>query len=202
MFPMANLAELKDHAAIREVWAALGGGKLRGNRGQAFWRGGDGYSVSLDPEKGVWFDFVTGAGGDVIALVRTVRQCGFLEACQWLGDFSGVRVSEWIRRGDEADTDWPTDLRWASWWRIAAEAMAEESLEHLPYWHPERRVLTDLLSTIRLGDAALVDEYRRWRRRHPEFTSAMAQAGRRSDARVQRQLALWIRRDLDEPRSA
>jgi hypothetical protein len=34
---------------IVEVWLALGGGPLRARRGKAFWRGGDSYSVSVDP---------------------------------------------------------------------------------------------------------------------------------------------------------
>jgi hypothetical protein len=41
---------------LSDAWAALGGGPLRGKRGKAFWRGGDRYSVALDPEKGAWFD--------------------------------------------------------------------------------------------------------------------------------------------------
>ena len=51
-----NIAEIKRRADIRDVWSALGGPELRGNRGQAFWRGGDGYSVALDFEKGLWHD--------------------------------------------------------------------------------------------------------------------------------------------------
>jgi hypothetical protein len=187
-----SIRELKQAADIREAWAALGGGELRHGRGQAFWRGGDGYSISLDLEKGLWHDFVTGDGGDVVKLVRTVLACGFLEAARWLGQHTGVRVSSWMRRDSEIPADWATDLRSATYWKISAEALAEQALEQLPYWHPERRGLTQLLSTIRLGDAALVAEYRQWRLRHPELTSAMAKAGERSDARIQRLLAQWI----------
>jgi hypothetical protein len=168
-----DIAELKNHADIRQVWAALGGRPLRHQRGQAWWRGGDGFNVALYPDKDTWHDFVANEGGDAIALVR---QCSFLEACEWLADFTGVRVSKWIRKGDAPDTDWPTDLKWATWWRIAVEAMAQDSLERLPYWDRQRRPITDLLSTIRLGDAALVNEYRAWRQRWPALTSAMAKA--------------------------
>ena len=42
---------------ITDVWAALGGGPLRQRRGQAFWRDGDGYNVSLNDDKGCWHDF-------------------------------------------------------------------------------------------------------------------------------------------------
>jgi hypothetical protein len=101
-----------------------------------------------------------------------------------------------VTRGREADPDWRTDLRSATWWRTPAEMLAEQALEELPYWHPERAGLTALLSMIRLGDAALVTEYRAWRARDPELTAAMARAGQHSDARVQRQLAVWIREGL------
>jgi hypothetical protein len=189
------IAEIKRCADLTQVWAALGGGKLRRNRGQAFWRGGNGYSVSLDSGKGLWHDFVTGDGGDVIALVRTVHQCGFRDAVDWLADFAGVTHHDHDHHDHvhrDHDSDWPTDLHWATYFGIAAEALAEQALEELPYWHPERRGLTALLTTIRLGDASLVNEYREWRRRCSEFTSAMAHAGQRSDARKQRLLARWI----------
>jgi hypothetical protein len=42
---------------IFEVW--LGGRQLRHSRGQAFWRTGDGYSVSLNTEKGLCHAVVT-----------------------------------------------------------------------------------------------------------------------------------------------
>jgi hypothetical protein len=197
-----NITEIKRRADIREVWSALGGGKLRRGRGQAFWRDGDGYSVSLDSSKGLWHDFVTGEGGDVVELVRAVRQCGFLDAAEWLASHTGVRISTLIRCDGEDGTDWATDLKWAMWWRIAAEMLTEQALEELPYWHPERRGLTSLLRVVRLGDAALVNEYREWRRRDPELTSGMCHAGRRSDARTQRKLAIWLRRYLDGAQTA
>ena len=52
------------------AWTKLGGGPLRGKRGKAFWRGGDGYSIALDLEKDTWFDHRDGHGGGVRALVR------------------------------------------------------------------------------------------------------------------------------------
>jgi hypothetical protein len=75
------------------------------------------------------------------------------------------------------------------WWRVAAEVYAEDALAKLPEWHPERRVLTALLATIRLGPAALVNEYRAWRSDFPELVAAMTYGGRRSDARLQAKYA-------------
>jgi hypothetical protein len=197
-----RISEIKARADIQDVWAALSGGKLRANRGQAFWRGGTGYNVALYPSTGTWHDFVSGAGGDVVELVRSVRACDFREALEWLADFTGVskasrNMTSFPR---DPDTDWPTDLEWATYWKIAAEALAEQALRELPPWDLERRDLTKLLTTIRLGDAALVNEYRAWRERQPVMTTAMARAGQRSDARLQKRLALWLRRRYSNAR--
>jgi hypothetical protein len=196
---MRSITEIKRRAHIYDVWAALGGNKLRAGRGQAFWRKGDGFSISLDPAKGLWHDFVSGEGGDVIALVRIVRQCSFVDACEWLARHCGIPVSESICRAGEADTDWRTDLLWATWWRMAAEALAEEALaaDDPPVWNQpcaERHGMTALLAASRSGDAALVAEYRNWRRGDPELTTAMAQAGRLHDAHLQRRLMRWLMR--------
>jgi hypothetical protein len=191
--PENNIPEIKRCANIGAVWLALGGGELRRGRGQAFWRDGDGYNVAINAERGTWHDFVSNEGGDVIALVETARGCDFRAAIGWLANFAGLSIRTNNSNRPAADTDWPTDLKWATWWKISAELLAEWILEELPGNSPKRRGPTSLLATIRLGDgAALVNEYRDWRRREPQLTTAMAQAGRRSDARVQRRLAEWI----------
>jgi hypothetical protein len=198
-----NITEIKRRADIRDVWSALGGGKLRGNRGRAFWRNGTGFNVALYPQTDTWHDFVTGDGGDVVALVETVQQCDFKAALRWLADFTGMGITELSRRPDtRPDTDWPTDLRWATWWKMTAEILAEMALASLESWDPQRRAFTEFLRTIRLGDSSLVSEFRERRRRYPQLTAAMCHAGRLHDARVQRRLALWLRRYLDEPQSA
>lgn len=67
-----------------DVWRVLGGGPLRGRRGKAFWRDGDGYSVALDTAKGTWFDHRDGHGGGVLTFVETVLGCDRRTALQWL----------------------------------------------------------------------------------------------------------------------
>ena len=69
---------------ILNVWAALGGGELRNRRGRAFWRDGDGYSVTLDEVKNAWYDFRDGMGGGVLSLVETVGGYSRGEALTWL----------------------------------------------------------------------------------------------------------------------
>jgi hypothetical protein len=191
---MGSLAEIKAAANIGAVWSALGGGKLHGNRSQAFWRNGDGYSVAIDADKGVWFDHASGVGGDVVELVRTVQQCTFADALKWLADLAGISVSSTRRYDEKIDTDWNADLRRAIYWRAASRLLCEWELERMSPTDPERRGLTRLLSTIRLGDAALVAEYRAWRQHDPRMTTALVRCGRLHDARLQRRLALWIRR--------
>lgn len=71
---------------ILEAWQALGGCSLRGRRGRAFWRSGEGYTVALDVAKGTWYDFRDAHGGGVLALVEAALACdrwtalAFLEA--------------------------------------------------------------------------------------------------------------------------
>jgi hypothetical protein len=191
---MANIDEIKRRADIRDVWSALGGGKLLRGRGQAFWRDGDGYSVALDFKKNVWYDHVGGSGGDVIALVRTALQCSFADATDWVSRHIGVPVSKRTQE-DQDFTGWEADLRAAIWWKIAARLLFEWALDELPSTDPDRRVPTQLLATVRhLSGAALVNEYRQRRHSDPKWTAGMVHAGRLHDARVQRRLAHWIRR--------
>jgi hypothetical protein len=185
--PMTSITEIKNRIRIGDVWSALGGAPLRNGRGRAFWRDGDRYSVAVNSTRGTWHDFVSGKGGDSFELVRTVRGCGFREAAAWLADLTGITIAHEVRR--EADADWPTDLRWAGYWCHAVTALGEAALESLSSDAPDRRSLTALLSRISGAETVMVDEYRQWRRRDPVFTAAMAQAGQRSDARLQRRLA-------------
>src|SRR5262245_1949825 len=105
-----QIAEIRNRADIRDVWAALGGGELRHGRGRAFWREGDGYNVSVDAGKGVWFDFVANVGGDVFALVQVVQGCDFKQALAWLAEFTGVALNGSRESPDVGgiDTAWST----------------------------------------------------------------------------------------------
>lgn len=72
---------------ILTVWEALGGGALRATRGQAFWRKGEGFTVSLDRDKGAWYDFSVRRGGGILSLVMLVRECTRAEALEWLENY-------------------------------------------------------------------------------------------------------------------
>src|SRR5262249_44070128 len=86
---------------IGDVWGALGGGELRNGRGRAWWRGGDGFNISLSDTKGVWYDHVTGDGGGVLDLVQNVRGGTRREALRWLADYAGVPLDNRPLRGQE-----------------------------------------------------------------------------------------------------
>jgi hypothetical protein len=93
---------------IIDVWLRLGGGELHGKRGRAFWRDGDGWSVSLDLERGLWYDHALGGGGGVIELVQVARNCDRRDALVWLEEegfierrtFSREERREYARRRD------------------------------------------------------------------------------------------------------
>lgn len=78
---------------IVQVWAALGGGHLRSNRGKAFWRNGDGDNVAVNPERQGWYDFSAGVGGGVLDLVCVaLNNPSRRAAVQWLADNCGMRL--------------------------------------------------------------------------------------------------------------
>jgi hypothetical protein len=195
-----NIAEIKARARIADIWLGLGGAELKGRRGVAFWRSGTGLSVSVDLEKGVWFDHVAGAGGGAIELVQAVRGCSFSDALRWLADFCGISGGPVHHHHDhEADDDSRNDRRWSFWWGFACETLCELLLEELPFWAQERYPLTQLLARLRLGPESLLHEYHEWRERFPELTTALARVGRQADARRQKRLMAWVGRYLSEP---
>ena len=174
--------QIRSRVDIESVWCGLGGGKLRGRRGQAWWRGGCGFSVSLDSKKQVWYDFRDNCGGDAFALVQTVRGCDFHEAAEWLAAHLGIPLNGAVASDDRAaGQSWAVDLRQAQLWRLAVVALAEAALAELPSWHRYRAPLTGLLRAVSLGDHSLVGEYRRWRCDDPKLTAALCHAGQLRD---------------------
>jgi hypothetical protein len=186
-------AEIRARANILDVWRALGGGELKKNRrGQAFWRQGDGFNIHLDPQNGLWFDFVNQEGGDVITLVRTARQVDWQQAVQWLLDYLGLKPSGKSPHGKDSNDLYRRDLKWARWWRIGMQAFCEEWLERLPAETMVRATFTEVLRVINLSDTTLVDEYRAWRESDSAMTEAMCYAGRKFTAGQQAKLVELI----------
>jgi hypothetical protein len=190
-----NIAEIKRRALVTDVWAALGGPPIRNRRSRAWWRDGDKPSVAIYADEGRWRDWAANAHGDVIDLVRLVRQCSFADAVRWLADFAGIDISaDPVRRNYKPDTGWRADLRDATYWAMAAKPLAEMALAEMPLYRmagepatdPDRGPHTRLLDVIRKGEMTCVEEFRQWRKGNPRLTAAMVRAGRFHNARLQR----------------
>jgi hypothetical protein len=89
MRPAATGPRIED-LDILQVWMAAGGAPLRGTRGRAFWRDGDGYNVQLYPDTGTWRDFTTSTGGGILALVEIAIGGDRRAALEWLGYNFGI----------------------------------------------------------------------------------------------------------------
>jgi hypothetical protein len=87
-----TVAALIEQTPITQAWTLLGGGELRRGRGQAFWRRGDGWSVSLNDDRGAWYDHRDGIGGGVLNLIQQVRGGSRGEAARWLADLRGATL--------------------------------------------------------------------------------------------------------------
>jgi len=184
-----TLAELD----IVSVWCALGGGRLRGKRGQAFWRKGDGFSVAIYTEKRAWRDFRDGTGGGALALVETALGCPRSAALRWLEENCGLDARRSFSKTERtAHGKQIAERTKIESWGIAAHALAERALDELEANDPRRADYTRILGVIRTGGAALIKEYHAWRVINPKFTQSMVRAGISSRARVQRRLAIYV----------
>lgn len=111
---MSALADI----GLLDLWRRLGGRDPRRGRASAFWRETNDLNVSLDAERCIWFDFVSGVGGGVLALVQTGLQCDRREAVQWL-----------VTEGFLADEQWsPIERRKHACTRIAAATVSSDIL--------------------------------------------------------------------------
>ena len=195
-------AEVLNRVKISDVYQALGGPKLRKMRGPAFWRGGDGFNVSLEDSRGLWHDFTTDEGGGLLDLVVQVRGGNRADALRWLADLAGVPMDDtplspedrerWAAERRELERDLPA----ARYWRRAAVNMGEELLDQLktalldpmlpqPEIGEIGHVENVLRSLQRVDGAGLVAEYRWWLEHHPGLTAAMVASAKRLE-RAQR----------------
>ncbi len=178
---------------IVAVWHALGGGPLRGNRGQAFWRGGDTRNVALDAARGTWFDYRDGKGGGALSLVEIALCCSRAAALRWLEENCGLDSRRSFSHEERTERVKQIAKRTeAESWGVAARALAEQVLDDLESNNAARADHTRLLGIIRAGGSALADEYQAWQATNAELTRAMVLAGASSQTRVQRRLAFFL----------
>ena len=88
-------AEVKTHVSLVSYLQDQGV-PLRCNntRAVAVWRGGSHLSVAVDGEKGIWYDHVTGKGGDTITACTVIEGLSFKDAVTALGDRYNVAKSD------------------------------------------------------------------------------------------------------------
>ena len=122
---------------IFEVWSKIGGGPLRNGRGQALWRGGEGWNVSLNRDRGAWYDFGAARGGGLLDLVMVALARDRSSALTWLQQHCGL---------DPLRPLSPQERReWANRHR-----RAEEKAQRVMHWH---------VGLIRNLEQAKVDTY-------------------------------------------
>jgi hypothetical protein len=206
---------------ISEVYTALAGGKPRqcgaGKfRARAEWRGGDGLSISLDDDRGVWFDFVTGEGGGVLDLVQLVRGGTRQEALRWVADLAGLPLAdnqlsptdraEWIKKRQDLERDLPDARRW----QRASVNMTEDLLTTLKAAlfdptlpQPDTFEIYDVEQMLarlrRLDGAELVTDYRWWVEHYPGMTAASVRAARERERTERRILLEYLRATNSDP---
>jgi hypothetical protein len=82
------------HVSLLDVWYELGGGPLRGRnshrlRGRAWWRNSTAPNISLDLERGYWYDHARALGGGSAALVEHVLGYAPRDVGRWFRDHFG-----------------------------------------------------------------------------------------------------------------
>jgi hypothetical protein len=202
-------AQLIEQSSITHVWRVLGGGDLRRGRGRAWWRRGDGWSVSLDEEHGRWFDHRDGIGGGVLDLVAHVRSGTLGDALRWLAEMRGVTLDgnkrlsrEERRRFAQAHQIAPELARAAEVWYIErreeletakAHALACEDFAALAEAAREHHRLNHLKS----DGAAIIRAYLRSQQTDPTGTAALVTQGcdwrKASEALLNLLIARWAR---------
>ena len=195
-------ADLVRAVPISEVWQMLGGRPIRHGRGQAFWRNGDGWNVSLDDDRGVWHDYRDQVGGGVLDLVAHINGGTRADALKWLADVTGTPLDD--RPPDPeakaARAALARDTPAMRLWRRAMLGIYDEILTNLKagLFDPtlpqqedgEIRELERLYAFVRdATEADLVIEYRRWRDKYPATTEAMIRVARNREQAERR--ALW-----------
>ena len=182
-----------EYIDIMQVWTMLGGGHLRGGRGQAFWRDGKGYNVSLEPDKGAWFDHRDGVGGGILDLA--VKGLGSRqEAIKWLQDNCGLDAgkpmedkSAWVKFKREEEC--------ARYFRVSLRIMSELALDTVSYDDPERQTYTDLIRQCKGADKhKFLELYRSWAQGQPDMTRGLVASGRKSLQRTEKSIMDWIDR--------
>jgi hypothetical protein len=180
--------QVLDHVRITQVWHALGGAEIRRGRGQAFWRRGDGWTVSLSEDQGVWYDHRDGIGGGILDLITKVQGGSRNDALHWLADYYALPLDDkplsQERRPQyaRAKQDAPGLARLAEmWWmerraeleEVKADALRCSDFAALGAAAKEHYIIGQL------QPAGVIRAYRTAREREPAHTRALVADGER-----------------------
>ena len=191
---MSRANEVLSAVRISAVWCALGGEEPRHGRARAFWRQhADGFSVSLNDARGIWFDFRDNIGGGILALVQHVRGGMRKDALRWLSEhfclplaeheWTEAEKREWARRRQAAEKQARPLARLALWWlrtRMAelsdakAEAISGDNIDIEALAYAAREL--HRLETLTAGD--VLHEFVRFKAEHPEECDGLLMIGR------------------------
>lgn len=183
---MNAATEVVERVRISDLWSALGGGPLRHGRGQAFWRDGDGYNVSLNDAKGVWHDFASGDGGGVLDLVQHVRGGNRADALQFVADLAGISLdsktlSEPEKRIYAKHRKQAAGLAQQCAWWVRAYCQALERTKSEAYgrgdWDSLAWSARELYQMQQAVPSALMARFLNAMRDNPENTASLVEAG-------------------------
>ena len=180
-----------DQIRILDVWRVLGGGELKRNRGRAFWRDGDGYTVALNSDKDVWYDFRDSRGGGAIDLVMVARQCSQNDAIRFLKAHCGL-TSDRSAPSPGQQAHVRAEAECARLWAFAAAVISDTLLEDLPYFDSCRAALTSIWLVSHGQGRSVLEEYRAWLELCPDLTAGMVEAGGKLEGRRQFNLAHFV----------
>ncbi len=169
---------------IIAAWERLGGGPLRGGRGIAWWRDGDSFNITVNPEKNVWFDHARGVGGGVLELVRTVLDCDKASAVRWLceegfiEDSSASRTE--VRKRAQREATLQLEAENIKWWRRGFVAKLEAAKADAISRDDELALAISAreLFLMETDGAAVVARYRKHLAVDPAGAARLIQSGR------------------------
>ena len=150
-------------------------------------------SFSVHQQRQFYKCFGCGASGDVLKFVMEHDGLSFPEALQLIAERASIAPSTPWTEAQHLEREQRARGRDdAHFFGIAAVALAESVLAELQRNDPQRCPYKRIRRIAIGGGNALVDEYISWRAAYPELTPGMVHAGRASDARVQRRLAIYF----------
>jgi hypothetical protein len=179
--------EIINRIRISTVWAALGGGPLRHGRGRAFWREGDGYNVRLSDQKGVWYDFVSAAGGGVLDLIQHVRGGGRADALKFVAELAGLPLdsrplSMQEKRTHAKHLHQAGNLAQQCAWWVRAYSQEWERTKALAFENSDWDTLAwssrELYRVQTAVAASLMDSFLKAFKANPEGAAGLVEAGR------------------------